>query len=157
LKIIILCVGGIKTNFLKMGIKQYEKWLSRYIKVETLYLKSGGDINRVPKEKVLHNEATKLIKYIKDDYYNILLDKGGEEFSSEDFAKFIDQTIVDGSKSAILFVVGGVHGVSENIKNKVDKKISLSRMTFTHELSVFILLEQLYRAFKIINNEKYHY
>lgn len=157
MKIIIICVGGVKTDFLKIGVEQYKKWLSRYIKVETLYLKSGGDINRIPKERVLHNEATRLVKYIKDDYYNILLDKDGEEFSSENFAKFINQTIVSKNESTILFAIGGVHGISENIKDKFDKKVSLSKMTFTHELAILILLEQLYRAFKIINNEKYHY
>lgn len=156
LEITILCVGGVKTSFLREGLKQYEKWLSRYIKISVKSVKNGGDVNKIPARKILHTEAKRLIKYINRDSFNILLDKDAKQFSSEEFASFLDRAFKS-SKKGILFVIGGVLGVDEELRKKFDKRISLSKMTFTHELAVLILIEQLYRAFKILNNEKYHY
>jgi len=126
------------------------------VKIDVENIKSGGDVNKIPARKILYNEATRLIKYIKKDSFNILLDKVAKQFSSEEFANLLDELFKDRRKE-ILFVVGGVLGVDEELKKKFDKRISLSKMTFTHELATLILIEQLYRAFKILNNEKYHY
>lgn len=142
---------------MKDGIEQYKKWLSRYAKLDLIYIKSGGDVNKLPKERVLYNEAVKLIKYIRKNSFNILLDKSAKQLSSEAFSKFLNDIFMHSNKAEILFTIGGVHGVDNSLESKFDMKLSLSRMTFTHEFTVLILLEQLYRAFKIINNEKYHY
>lgn len=156
-KINILCVGKIKESFLIDGIKEYEKRLSKYAKItikevddEKIPLKSNETIE----EQVKIKESNKLISLINKDECNILLDVYGNKWSSEMLALKIGSTI-DAGKT-ITFIIAGSLGPSEELRKLIPTKLSLSDMTFTHQMTRLILLEQIYRGFKINNNETYH-
>ena len=147
----IITVGNIKENYLKDAIDEYKKRLSRYTDIEIIEVKdeSYDDI-----KKVLDQEASKIEKYIGEKDYIITLEIEGKEFSSEEFAKKIDNILIENSN--ITFIIGGSYGLNNKIKDKSNLKLSFSKMTFPHQLFRVILLEQIYRAYKINNNESYH-
>lgn len=156
-KISIVCVGKIKDKYLIEGIKEYQKRLSKYCSLqfveledEKIFENSNDSLDKIVKDK----ESKRVIDKIPDGY-SYLLDVYGKETSSEDFAIDLQKTIDQGN-SKITFVIAGSLGPSEELRNKVNKKISLSKMTFTHQMTRLILLEQIYRCFKINNNEVYH-
>lgn len=157
LKINILCVGKIKEKFFKDAIDEYSKRLSKYCKLDIIELpdekipnKSNDNIDSEIKDK----ECSNLIAHIKPDSYIVCLDLRGKEFSSEDFSKNIEDISME--NSSITFVIGGSLGLNNEILNLANQKICFSKMTFPHQLFRIILLEQLFRAFKISNGEKYH-
>ena len=140
----ILCVGKIKEQFYRDAIDEYMKRLTKYHKVvieEVL----DSDIN---------HEKDLILKHINSKEYIITLEIEGNSMNSLDFSKFIDKTLI--SNSNITFVIGGSNGLHEDIKKLSNYKMSFSRLTFPHQLFRVILLEQIYRCFKIINNESYH-
>lgn len=141
----VLCVGKIKEEYLKELIEDYKKRIGKYLKIEIIELKD--DINY---EKEIGN----LLKNIKDTDYNIGLDIKGTMYNSIDFAKKIADILPINSN--ITFIIGGSNGLNEEVRNKCDELISFSSLTFPHGLFRGILLEQIYRAFKINNNESYH-
>lgn len=140
----ILCVGKIKEKYLKDLIDDYEKRISKYMKIEIIELKD---------DPIYTKEITNLNSMINMKDYNVALDLRGEKLSSEEFANFVDKTLVINSN--ITFIIGPSDGLNEEILNKCNKIISFSDLTFPHGLFRGILLEQ-YRAFKIIHNETYH-
>lgn len=141
----ILCVGKIKENYLKELILDYQKRISKYIRIEIVELKD--DSNHL-------KELASLIKAINVNDYNIALDLRGEKYTSESFAKLVAKTFLINSN--VTFIIGPSEGLSEEILVKCQKVISFSDLTFPHGLFRGILLEQIYRAFKINNNETYH-
>ena len=141
----ILCVGKIKEDYLKKLIEDYVKRISKYMQVNIIELKDNP---------IYAKEIASLNAMINDKDYNIALDLRGENLSSEEFASLIEKTFI--INSSITFIIGGSNGLSKEILDKCDKVISFSRFTFPHGLFRGILLEQIYRAFKIINNETYH-
>lgn len=141
----ILCVGKIKEKYLKDLIDDYEKRISKYMKIEIIELKD---------DPIYTKEITNLNSMINMKDYNVALDLRGEKLSSEEFANFVDKTLVINSN--ITFIIGPSDGLNEEILNKCNKIISFSNLTFPHGLFWGILLEQIYRAFKIIHNETYH-
>lgn len=141
----ILCLGKIKEEYLKSAIDDYMKRLSKYHKVEIIELKDDENINK---------EEEQLLKYIDKKNFNILLDIKGNRISSNGMAELIDQTF--NNFSNITFVIGGSNGVTDLIKNSVNLRVSFGDITMPHGLFRVILLEQIYRAFKINNNERYH-
>lgn len=141
----ILCVGKIKEKYLKDLIDDYEKRISKYMKIEIIELKD---------DPIYTKEITNLNSMINMKDYNVALDLRGEKLSSEEFANFVDKTLVINSN--IIFIIGPSDGLNEEILNKCNKIISFSDLTFPHGLFRGILLEQIYRAFKIIHNETYH-
>lgn len=141
----ILCVGKIKEKYLEELIVDYQKRISKYMKIEIVELKD---------DSIHEREIANLSKIINSKDYNVALDMRGNIFSSEEFASFIDKTLVVNSN--ITFIIGPSLGLNEEILNKCNKVISFSNMTFPHGLFRGILLEQIYRAFKIIHNESYH-
>ena len=141
----ILCVGKIKEKYLKDLIDEYEKRISKYMKIEIIELKD---------DPIYTKEITNLNSMINMKDYNVALDLRGEKLSSEEFANFVDKTLVINSN--ITFIIGPSDGLNEEILNKCNKIISFSDLTFPHGLFRGILLEQIYRAFKIIHNETYH-
>ena len=141
----ILCVGKIKEKYLKDLIDDYEKRISQYMKIEIIELKD---------DPIYTKEITNLNSMINMKDYNVALDLRGEKLSSEEFANFVDKTLVINSN--ITFIIGPSDGLNEEILNKCNKIISFSNLTFPHGLFRGILLEQIYRAFKIIHNETYH-
>ncbi len=130
------------------------KWLKPYTKLNLIALKSGGDLNRDLKEEIQRREADILMKNIRDEEL-IILEERGKCLSSEEFAGMIDEAQIYSRE--LFFAIGGYTGFHEEIKNSSHRKISLSRMTFTHEMALLLLIEQIYRSMKILKGEKYHY
>ena len=137
-----------------MGIDEFTKRLQSFTKFSLIELKEdGNDSNRdesIKKESILIKNCLE-----KSKGYNILLDVKGKEYSSEDMSREIEKLTVNGV-STINFIIGGSYGVSDEIKASANIRLSFSKMTFPHQLFRVILLEQVYRSFKILNNEKYH-
>ncbi len=146
----IICVGKIKEEYLKDAIKEYLKRLSKYTKIEIIELPDYSyDI-----KKTLETERDSILKCLKSNEYLILLDINGNEYTSREFANHLEK--IRDINSNITFLIGGSYGVHEDIKKIVSEKISFSKLTFPHQLFRVILLEQIYRSFKIINHEEYH-
>ncbi len=156
MKISVICLGKIKENYLRMMIEDYQKKLRKYCKLEIIEIKEESifNENKADVDKVLEEEEKRIIGKFNPKALKICLAIEGKQYSSEDFAQYIENTAI--SNSHIQFVIGSSYGLSENVKSKCDGKISFSKTTFTHQVIRPILLEQIYRAFKINNNEKYH-
>ena len=146
----IICIGKIKENYLRDAIHEYTKRISKYTKLEIIELPDYDfDI-----KKTLEKERDNILKNIKENDYNILLDLNGKSYTSLEFASNLDK--IRQNHSNINFIIGGSYGVHQDIKDKCQEKISFSKLTFPHQLFRVILLEQIYRSFKILNNEEYH-
>ncbi len=158
MKIRIIAVGKVKENFLKDGILEYEKRISGYSKIEIIEV-DDSKVKDNPNEseilKVINEEGKRILLKIKDSDYVINLDLNKKEMDSIEFSKFLNQKLVENGAS-ITFVIGGSYGLSADVKSRANYSFSLSKMTFLHQMTRLILLEQIYRAFKILNNEIYH-
>ena len=157
-KIKIVAIGKIKEQSVKDLILEYEKRLKRFCDFEIIEIEDIKEISDNEKDiqKVVDEESNKILKYIeKKDDFKILFDIKGKEFDSLGFSQIINRIKNEINKN-IIFIIGGSNGVNEEIKDTVDMKISFSKLTFPHQLFRVIVLEQIYRSFKIINNEKYH-
>ena len=141
----ILCVGKIKEGYFQELINDYLKRISKYHKIEIIELKDDSNYLK---------ETSNLLEHIKKTDYNIALDIKGKMVTSEEFASIIDKTFL--TNSTITFIIGGSLGLNDEIKSKCQQIISFSHLTFPHGLFRGILLEQIYRSFKILNNETYH-
>ena len=146
----IICSGKIKENYLKDAIAEYSKRISKYDKLEIIELQDYDyDL-----KKTLQKEKENILKNINLKDYNILLDLNGKNYTSLELANKLDKIRI--TNSNITFIIGGSYGVDEEIKKIVNERISFSKLTFPHQLFRVILLEQIYRCFKIINHEEYH-
>lgn len=142
----IICFGKLKENYLVNAVNDYYERVNKYHKISILELKDSDNII---------DEEKELLKTIQNDKsYKILLDIKGEEVSSIEFSTLINDKLTH--FSSITFIIGSSNGVSENIKNFVNQKISFGKITMPHGLFRAVLLEQIYRSFKILNNESYH-
>lgn len=153
-----LTIGKIKEKWMRQGIDEYLKRLSPMAKVEIL----SPDEEKMPenpspamKEKVMEKEGDKLLKYLKDEDFLVLLDLKGKPVTSEGLADILRRKMVSGT-SRFFFMIGGPYGNGKNIRKRANLKISISAMTFTHQMARLILAEQVYRAMKIIRHEPYH-
>lgn len=157
LKIKIISVGKIKEKSLKDLIAEYEKRLSRYLKLECIEI-SDLSVNENPTQNeinsILEKESVEIIKKINDRAFIISMCIEGKMQSSEKFAKLISETSMNYSE--IDFIIGSSHGLSDTVKRKSHLKLSMSDMTFPHNLAKLMLIEQIYRACKINSNESYH-
>lgn len=158
MKITIITVGKIKEKYLTEAIKEYSKRLSKYCKLEIIEVadektdeNASETMNKITKDK----EGERILKYVKDDSYVITLEILGKMLTSPELAEKINNICINGL-SHIVFIIGGSLGLSENVSKRSDYKLSFSKMTFPHQLMRVILLEQIYRAFRINNNEPYH-
>ena len=159
LNINIVCVGKNKEKFFTDAINEYSKRLSKYCKLDIIEVpdeKLPSKINDSIINEIKNKEALKIISKIKKDSYVISLDLTGKSFSSEEFSKKIENISLN-YNSSITFIIGGTLGLTEEILNLSKEKICFSKMTFPHQLIRIFLLEQLFRAFKISNNETYHW
>jgi len=157
LKIDIVCVGKIKERFFRDAVMEYFKRLSVFVRVniiEVLDEKAPENLSEAQKVIVKNKEGKAILRNIKNNF-TIVLDINGKKLSSEDFAAFFQKKALSGI-SSFTFVIGGSLGLSEEVISTADFTLSFSDMTFPHQLMRVILLEQIYRAFKIINNEPYH-
>lgn len=141
----VLCVGKIKEKYLNDLINDYKMRISKYHKLEILEIKDN-DIN---------TESKEILKYIDEKDFNICMDIKGNKLNSIELSKLISDTFVNGYGN-ITFIIGGSNGILDEVKNKCNYRLSFSDLTFPHGLFRGILLEQIYRSFKIINNESYH-
>ena len=154
----ILCVGKLKETYLKDACDEYCKRLSKYCQLNIIELPEEKIPNN-PSEKDIENviikEGKNIISQLKKESYKICLDLKGKQFSSEEFSNKIENISLNYT-GYITFIIGGSHGLSEDVLKNSNELISFSKMTFPHQLFRVFLLEQIYRAFKIINNENYH-
>lgn len=155
MKIKIIALGKIKEKFLKDGIDEFLKRLTPYTSMEIVELtpieiKDDNLIN-----KALGEEAEKILAQIKDDSFVITLEIKGKQLSSEELAEKINE-ITNSGISELVFVIGSSCGISQKVSQRANFKLSMSKMTFLHQFARLILVEQIYRAFKIIKGEKYH-
>ena len=154
----IAVVGKIKEKYLAEGIMEYSKRLGRYCSLRILEVedeKTPETMSDREKEEVKRKEGERLLSRIPDQALVIALAIDGKQLSSEELSEKISDLMVKGT-SHIVFVIGGSLGLSEEVLAKSQMKLSFSRMTFPHQLMRLILLEQIYRAFRIIKNEPYH-
>ena len=148
----LVCVGKVKDSSLKALIDDYSKRIQKYHKLEVIEVKD--EPIRDNEKEVLDVEASRIMSKIDKDDYVILLDLHGESLDSVSFAKKIDRLFVSYSK--ITFVIGGSLGLGEEVRKRANYRLKLSDMTFLHQMTRLIILEQIYRSFKILNNETYH-
>ena len=158
MKISILCVGKIKEKYFTMGIEEYSKRLSRYCKLEIIEVsdeKTPDNASETEEQQIKEKEGERLLKYIKDDTYVIALAIDGKQLDSVALSKHIEKLGID-RISHIVFVIGGSLGLDHRILQRANEKWSFSKMTFPHQMMRMILLEQIYRGFRIMKNEPYH-
>ena len=158
MKITIIAVGKIKEKFYRDAVAEYEKRLGRYCKLEIIQVedektpdKAGTSLDEIVKRK----EAERIMKYIREDAFTAVLEIQGRSYDSEGFARYMESLATKGV-SHIQFIIGGSLGLHEEVCKKADLKVSFSKLTFPHQLMRVILLEQIYRAYRIINGEPYH-
>lgn len=158
MKISIACVGKIKEKFYKDAILEYEKRLSRYCRLEFLEVadeKTPEGASSALEEQIKEKEARRLLEKIREDAFVCSLEISGKRMTSEGFAGWMEGLTVRGT-SHIVFVIGGSLGLHEVLRRRADMALSFSDMTFPHQLMRVILVEQIYRAFRIIHGEPYH-
>ncbi len=158
MRITIVCVGKIKEKYLNDAIQEYTKRLSKYCRLEIIEVpdeKTVENGNEAVNRQIKDKEGERILKYIKEDAYVITLEILGKMVTSPELAEKIEKLGVDGI-SNITFVIGGSLGLSENVSKRADYKLSFSKMTFPHQLMRVILLEQIYRTYRINHNEPYH-
>ncbi|MCF2681749.1 23S rRNA (pseudouridine(1915)-N(3))-methyltransferase RlmH [Faecalicatena contorta] len=158
MKITIITVGKMKEKYLKEAIAEYSKRLSKYCKLEIVEVadeKTPENASETIENGIREKEAERILKHIKEDAYVITLEIGGKLLSSEELAEKIEKLGIQGT-SHIIFIIGGSIGLGTSVLKKSDYALSFSRMTFPHQLMRVILLEQVYRSYRIINGEPYH-
>lgn len=158
MKVTVACVGRIKEKYFTDAINEYAKRLSRYITLEIAEVadeKCPETLSDKEAEAVKAAEGARLLKVIKSGSYVIALAIDGKKYDSVGFSRLFSDSMVSGI-SHITFVIGGSLGLSKEVLDRADRKISFSDMTFPHQLMRVILLEQVYRAYRIIKNEPYH-
>ncbi|MFD1040353.1 23S rRNA (pseudouridine(1915)-N(3))-methyltransferase RlmH [Virgibacillus byunsanensis] len=158
MQIQVVSVGKVKEKYLKSGIAEFEKRLRPYCKLtmdEVNDEQAPEQMSEKEMNQVKEKEGERILNRIKPNQYVIVLDLQGEQWSSEKLARNMEQLSIHG-KSQVSFVIGGSNGLSDAVLKRADQKLSFSEMTFPHQLMKLILLEQVYRAFKIQKNEPYH-
>lgn len=155
MKIKIIALGKIKEKFLKDGIEEFVKRLKPYVTFEIVELQAIEIKDENLTSKILEQEGIKILEHIKPDSYVITLEILGKQLSSEDFSQKINEIIISGANE-LIFIIGSSCGLSPIVTQRANFKLSLSKMTFLHQFTRLILVEQIYRAFKILKNETYH-
>ena len=158
MKISLITVGKIKEKYLKDAIAEYSKRLSKYCKLEIIEVadeKTPDQASEVVENGIRAKEAERIMKYVKEDAYVITLEIAGKQLTSEELADKIEKLGVQGI-SHITFIIGGSIGLGKEVLNRSDYALSFSKMTFPHQLMRVVLLEQIYRSYRIINGEPYH-
>ncbi len=146
----IICIGKIKEKFFSQAILEYQKRISKYTKIEIIELPDYD----LDEKSAIRKESESILKMLDSKSYVICLDINGEQLDSVSLSEKINNVLI--SNSSITFIIGGSYGLSDEIKNISNFRLSFSKMTFPHQLFRVILLEQIYRSFKIMKNETYH-
>lgn len=156
MKIGIICLGKTREGFIRDGIEKYLRYLKPYAPSEVRELREEKvhDLRGAP--QVRQREAVKIAKALPAGAHVVALDERGREFTSHEFAEFLNRSLERGTREMV-FVIGGAMGLDETVTQKADTVLAMSRWTLTHEMARLVLLEQLYRAFTIIKGKTYHY
>ncbi|MBR6127230.1 23S rRNA (pseudouridine(1915)-N(3))-methyltransferase RlmH [bacterium] len=155
MKIKVIALGKIKEKFLKDGIDEFLKRLVPYTSIEIIELNPIEIKDENLTQKILEEEGEKILSNIKENSYVITLEINGKQLSSEEFAQKINEITMSGV-GELIFVIGSSCGLASSVSSRADFKLSMSKMTFLHQFARLILVEQIYRAFKIMKGEKYH-
>ncbi len=158
MRIRIIAIGKIKEDYLKSGIFEYVKRIKPYCDVEIVEVADSSvkdNPNQSDIERAKNEEGKRVLKLVKSSDVLINLDMNCREFSSEEFATFLQKKL-EFAGAFLTFVIGGSYGLSDELKKRANTSISLSKMTFLHQMTRLVLLEQIYRCFKILNHETYH-
>lgn len=158
MKISVITVGKLKEKYLKDAVAEYAKRLSRYCKLEIIEVadeKTPDQAGAAVEDAIREKEGGRILRYIRDDMYIITLEINGNMLTSEEFADKIESLGLQG-KSSVAFVIGGSIGLGKEVLARSDFALSFSKMTFPHQLMRVVLLEQVYRGYRIINGEPYH-
>jgi len=156
MKITLLSVGKTDVEWVKTGLELYRSRLSHYVPFSIVEIPELKNVSAFSREQIKSREGGLILKAIKPSDDVILLDERGKEFRSVEFASFIGTKLSQSSRD-LVFVIGGAYGFSEDVYARCDSKMSLSRMTFSHQMVRTIFAEQLYRAFTILKGEPYHH
>jgi len=149
----LIYIGKNKSNNIELLVNDYEKKINHFVKFKIVCLKNK--IQSSEKSIIIKSDSDLLLKHINKDEMIILLDEKGKQFSTNEFSKFVSKNIMNRTKN-LTFVIGGAYGFSDEIKELFNLKISLSKMTFSHDMARLFFTEQLYRSLTIINNISYH-
>lgn len=158
MNITLITVGKIKEKFLRDAIDEYSKRLSKYCRLEIIEVsdeKTPDNASEKEELQIKEKEGIQILSKIKDNAYVIAMDLKGKNLSSEEFSSFIDNCGIQGN-SNLVFVIGGSLGLSKDVLNRANYKLCFSKMTFPHQLFRVMLLEQIYRGFRIMKGEPYH-
>lgn len=158
MKITVICVGKIKEDFYRRAVSEYEKRLGRYCRLEIIEVqdeKTPDSAGSAVEEQIKEKEAARILRYVKEDAHVITLEIQGEKPDSVAFADQLNQLAIQG-KSHIQFIIGGSLGLHHSVSEAAHQAVSFSNMTFPHQLMRVILLEQIYRGYRIIKKEPYH-
>ena len=156
MEICVLSVGKISTSWIKDGIELFESRIGKYIKFSVITVPDIKNAKNLSKESLKEEEGKFILSNIIQSDYVVLMDEGGKELTSRDFASWIQKQMNSGRKRLVM-IIGGPFGFSQDIYQRADFKVALSKMTFTHEMAKLILSEQLYRAMTILKGEPYHH
>jgi 23S rRNA (pseudouridine1915-N3)-methyltransferase len=156
MRLTIICVGKQKETFIQEGVEKYLRYLRPYVDIVIRELKAEKipDLKEAP--AVRKREAERIFKTVSPGAYLVGLDERGEEFTSHEFAAFLNSNLEAGVRE-MTFIIGGAMGLDEKVTSRSNRLLALSRWTFTHEMARLVLLEQLYRAYTIIKGKTYHY
>ncbi len=154
-----MVIGRIREKYIRLGLDNFVKRLRPYCRFEVVELADGSSFKKIDKykiEKAKEDEGEKILKFLKPGDYLVALDSGGEVTTSEGLAIYL-QTMLSAGHNNLVFVIGGPFGLDQRVLRRADHVLSLSQLTFTHEMVRLIFCEQLYRAYKILRKEPYHY
>jgi 23S rRNA (pseudouridine1915-N3)-methyltransferase len=156
MKIVLLQTGKTTERYLAEGLTNYEERIRRYLSFETITLPDIRKTRNMPGEEQKAKEGAQMLRIFREDDFIVILDDKGREFSTMEFSSWLERSLMI-QKKRILFVIGGPWGFTDEIRRKADLTLSLSRMTFSHQMVRLLFLEQLYRAFTVIRGEPYHH
>ena len=156
MKITLAVVGKTSTGYLKQGVDEYVKRLSHYVTFEIKYIGDAKNTKNITEEQQKASEGKQILSILDKSDFVVLLDEHGKEYTSVEYAAYVQKRVLSGVKN-VVFVVGGPYGFSPEVYARANDKISFSKMTFSHEMIRLIFTEQLYRAFTILHHEPYHH
>lgn len=156
MKITLLTVGKTDIRWVREGLEMYSSRLKHYVNFDVVEIPELKNVSALSKEQIKEREGELILKHIKANDSLVLMDERGREYRSIQFAAMLEDRMIRGGRDMV-FVIGGAYGFSEEVYSRADDKISLSKMTYSHQLVRTIFAEQLYRAFTIIRGEPYHH
>lgn len=156
MKIELAVIGKTSIGYLKQGIDEYIKRLKHYVPFEIKYIDDIKNTKNISEDQQKRTEGAKILSLLDKSDFVVLLDEHGKEYTSMQYSSYIQKRMLSGSKK-VVFVIGGPYGFSQEVHDRANDKISFSKMTFNHEMIRLIFMEQLYRAYTIINHEPYHH